>query len=117
MPINKRMDKEDVVLCVCIYVYIYIYIYIYVCVYIYVCIYIYVCVCVQWNYLAIKLLNLAIYNKMMDPEDFMLSKIRQMENDKYHMISLHVEYKKQTSNTKKMNKSNQRHRYSEQSSG
>ena len=45
---------------------------------------------------------------MMDPEDFMLSKVRQMEKYKYHMISLHVEYKKQTSNTKKMNKSNQK---------
>ena len=111
MPINKRMDKEDVGGGVYIHIYVCMYIYIYVCV----CLCLWMCV--QWNYLAIKWLNLAIYNNMMDPEGFMLSKIRQMEKDKYHMISLHVEYKKQTSNTKKMNKSNQRHRYSEQSSG
>ena len=48
MPINKRMDKEDVGGGVYIHIYVCMYIYIYVC----------VCVCVwmgvQWNYLAIK---------------------------------------------------------------
>ena len=92
MPID-RWTKKIIYVCVYMYIYIYIYIhthtYIYIYIYIHIYVYIYIYLYIMEDYSAIKKNEIISFAAIwMDINIIILSEVSQMEEDKYHLISL-----------------------------